>query len=60
MKLSFSTRGWQKLPFDELVGKAAEMGFGGIELYDPLKSAELMAKGGTYYSLYRLYQDNEG
>ena len=37
MKLSFSTRGWQQLGWDELLESARESGFNGIELYDLFK-----------------------
>ncbi|NGM17483.1 AMP-binding protein [Eggerthellaceae bacterium zg-893] len=45
MKLSFSTRGWNDTPFDELVETAAAMGFAGIEAYNVLASAALSGAG---------------
>ena len=36
MRLSFSTRGWGDVPWDELVETARDMGFEGIEAYDVL------------------------
>ena len=45
MKLSYSTRGWYSLPFDELISAAAEMRFAGIEFYDLHKHPELFEKG---------------
>ena len=34
MKLSFSTRGWPGLSFDEMIETAEDMGFSGIEVYN--------------------------
>ena len=34
MKLSFSTRGWLDLPWQEVVDTALDMRFGGIEVYN--------------------------
>ena len=45
MKLSYSTRGWYNLPFEELVQAAPDMRFAGIELYDLHKHPELFEKG---------------
>ena len=45
MKLSFSTRGWHDLSWDEMVSLASEMDFDGIEVYDALKIEELVGKG---------------
>ncbi|MBO4365288.1 MAG: AMP-binding protein, partial [Eggerthellaceae bacterium] len=49
MKLSFSTRGWQSLTWDEMVDTGVEMGFAGIETYDILKQEALFAKGGPLH-----------
>ncbi len=48
MRLSFSTRGWGNLPWDELVSTAADMGFAGIEAYDVLANERLSGKGGAF------------
>ncbi|MBQ7875561.1 MAG: AMP-binding protein [Oscillospiraceae bacterium] len=45
MNLSFSTRGWANLSFDELIETAEEMRFSGIELYNVQKCPELTEKG---------------
>ena len=45
MKLSFSTRGWSELSYEETVNIASEMHFGGFELYDLFKRPELFEKG---------------
>ena len=44
MKLSFSTRGWQHLSWDELLVSAEESGMNGIELYDLFKRADLIER----------------
>ena len=49
MKLSFSTRGWASLSWDEMVGEAAEMHFSGIEPYNPMRCAALTEKGGPFH-----------
>ena len=45
MNLSFSTRGWQSLGWDELINIAEEMRFSGIELYNIHKRPEFYEKG---------------
>ena len=45
MKLSFSTRGWMDLSYDEIVEIAEDCGFGGFELYDLFKRPEMFEKG---------------
>ena len=39
MNLSFSTRGWPGLSWDEMMNIAEEMGFSGIEVYNLPKFA---------------------
>ena len=34
MKLSFSTRGWPKLTWEEMLETALDMGFSGVEVYN--------------------------
>ena len=34
MKLSFSTRGWPNLSFEEMLDVASDMGFAGVEVYN--------------------------
>ena len=48
MRLSFSTRGWGDVPWDELVATAAEMGFAGVEVYDVLGNDRFLGKGGPF------------
>ena len=48
MKLSFSTRGWPGLSFDEMIETAIDMGFGGIEVYNLPKFSELVDRGGPF------------
>ena len=59
MKLSFSTRGWMDLSWDEILDSACEMRFGGIEVYNVLKTPEYVDKGGPFhkYSLVPTYRD---
>ena len=49
MKLSFSTRGWQGLPFDETLDVAIDMGFSGVEVYNLTKLDPLTDKGGPFH-----------
>ena len=49
MKLSFSTRGWKDLSFDEMLDVANDMGFAGVEVYNLTKSNPLMEKGGPFH-----------
>ena len=44
MKLSFSTRGWHHLSWNELTETAEDMHFEGIELYDLFRRDDLTAK----------------
>ena len=48
MKLSFSTRGWLDLPWQELLDTALDMRFGGIEVYN-LHKTNLQEKGGPFH-----------
>ena len=59
MKLSFSTRGWMDLSWDEILDSACEMRFGGIEVYNVLKTPEYVEKGGPFhkYSVVATYRD---
>ena len=45
MKLSYSTRGWYDMPFEDLISASWEMRFSGIEFYDLYKHTELFEKG---------------
>ena len=49
MKLSFSTRGWQHLSWNELLETAAETGLNGLEIYDLPKRGDLLARGGAFH-----------
>ena len=49
MNLSFSTRGWPKLSWDEMVDTALDMGFAGIEVYNLHKFESMLAKGGAFH-----------
>ena len=47
MKLSFTTRGWSALSFEEFADISEEMQFSGFELYDLFKYSEPLKKGGA-------------
>ena len=49
MKLSFSTRGWPDLSFDEMLEVASDMGFSGVEVYNLAKFDPLLQKGGPFH-----------
>ena len=46
MNLSFSTRGWPDLGWDEMIDTALSMGFGGIEVYNLPKFNPLLDRSG--------------
>ena len=49
MKLSFSTRGWPGLSWDEMMDTAINMGFSGVEVYNLTKLDPMMDKGGPFH-----------
>ncbi|MBR2342927.1 MAG: AMP-binding protein [Clostridia bacterium] len=49
MKLSFSTRGWPGLSFNEMLDTATEMGFSGVEVYNLQVFSDLTDKGGPFH-----------
>ena len=49
MKLSFSTRGWAGLSFDEMLSLAERMGFSGVELYNLPRFDPLTERGGPFH-----------
>lgn len=49
MKLSFSTRGWQGLGFEDLVSISKEMRFQGFELYSLQKENSFYERGGQLH-----------
>ena len=49
MNLSFSTRGWPELSWEEMVETALDMGFTGIEVYNLPKFEAMLAKGGPFH-----------
>ncbi len=59
MKLSFSTRGWANLSWDEIVDSACEMHFSGIEAYNVMKSADFNDNSNPFhkYSTVRTYRN---
>ena len=50
MNLSFSTRGWASLSWEELIETALDMGFNGIEVYNLPKSDPMLERGGPFHS----------
>ena len=55
MNLSFSTRGWNALSWEEQVRDAIEMGFSGIEAYNIQDFPSLSGRGGAFHA----YMQNE-
>ena len=55
MNLSFSTRGWNALPWEEQVHDAVDMGFQGIEPYNIQEFPALSGRGGAFHA----YSQNE-
>ena len=49
MKLSFSTRGWSDLSWEELLSSALDMKFTGIEVYNLHKFSVLTDRGGPFH-----------
>ncbi|MBE6960624.1 MAG: AMP-dependent synthetase [Ruminococcaceae bacterium] len=49
MKLSFSTRGWPGLSWEEMLDTALDMGFSGIEVYNLPKFDPLLDRGGPFH-----------
>ena len=50
MKLSFSTRGWPHLSWDEIIQTAIDTGFAGVEIYNLPKFNPMLEKGGPFHS----------
>ncbi len=49
MKLSFSTRGWPGMSWEEMLDTATEMGFSGIEVYNLPKFDPMLDRGGPFH-----------
>ena len=49
MNLSFSTRGWPELTWDEMMALATDMGFGGIEVYNLPKFDPMLDRSGPFH-----------
>ena len=49
MNLSFSTRGWPELSWEEMMDTALDMGFSGIEVYNLPKFDALTDRGGLFH-----------
>ncbi len=50
MNLSFSTRGWPDLSWDEMLGTAKDMGFSGVEVYNLPKFNPLLDRSGPFHT----------
>jgi len=50
MNLSFSTRGWGDLSWEEMLQEAVDMRFGGVEVYNLFKFPEMTDRGGPFHS----------
>ena len=55
MNLSFSTRGWNSLSWEDQIRDAEEMGFSGIEPYNIQEFPSLSGRGGAFHT----YNQNE-
>ena len=49
MNLSFSTRGWPGLSWDEMIDTALDMGFSGVEVYNLPKFPALCDRSGPFH-----------
>ena len=49
MNLSFSTRGWVDLSWEEMIDTALDMKFTGIEIYNLQKFPALQDRGGPFH-----------
>ena len=49
MKLSFSTRGWAHLTWEEWIEAGVDMRFDGVEVYNLPKFPELMERSGPFH-----------
>lgn len=49
MNLSYSTRGWEALSWEQMMDTAQDMRFAGIELYNVQKKTEWMERGGPLH-----------
>ncbi|MBR4870345.1 MAG: hypothetical protein IKU12_06155, partial [Oscillospiraceae bacterium] len=49
MKLSFSTRGWENMSFEQWMDTAIDMKFDGIEIHNLNKFPALTERGGAFH-----------
>ena len=49
MRLSFSTRGWPGLRWEEMLETAIDMGFSGVEVYNLPKFDPLLDRSGPFH-----------
>ncbi|MBQ5865962.1 MAG: AMP-binding protein, partial [Oscillospiraceae bacterium] len=50
MNLSFSTRGWGDLSWEDMLQEAVDMRFGGVEVYNLFKFPEMTDRGGPFHA----------
>ena len=50
MNLSFSTRGWGDLGWEDMLQEAVDMRFGGVEVYNLFKFPEMTDRGGPFHA----------
>ena len=50
MNLSFSTRGWPDLSWDDMLHTAKDMGFSGVEVYNLPKFNPLLDRSGPFHT----------
>ena len=50
MNLSFSTRGWGNMSWEEMLQEAVDMKFGGVEVYNLFKFPEMTDRGGPFHA----------
>ena len=49
MNVSFSTRGWKDIPWEDQIRMAQTMRFGGVELYNVQNTPALTDRGGPLH-----------
>ena len=50
MNLSFSSRGWPELSWEEMLELAVDMGFNGVEVYNLHKNSAMRDRGGPFHA----------
>ena len=50
MNLSFLSRGWPELSWEEMLELAVDMGFNGVEVYNLHKNSAMRDRGGPFHA----------